>query len=350
VLVDATEQEVARPQDSTTRKQYYSGKQKEFTLKTQIVTDDDHHIVAISAAVPGTMHDKKLCDRLHTLERLPDGAEAKLDKGYQGVAAQVETVTVRDATTAQIDRYKDDLRFFHNLRASVRQRYAETVDYKDYEQRIRALMNRHITSAEVTQMTNLVSIFDEDAFAAEVERVEGTAAKADTIANRVKKTLTEQMEQDPAAHRRFSQLIDDAIAEYRAGRLSERDYLNRMQDALAQIQQGSSSDVPAQLNRYQHARAYYGIIREAASTYRADSQAATSSDLLADAAIAIEQMIETHKIRDWTRNHDVHKAMMNALEDMLYERAAHLGLHLSGTEMDTLLEQLIEVARQRERL
>jgi hypothetical protein len=101
ILVDATEQEVARSQDSATRKQYYSGKQKEFTLKTQVVTDDDHHIIAISTAVPGTMHDKKLCDRLHTLERLPDGAEAKLDKGYQGVAAQVEPVTVRDTTTGQ---------------------------------------------------------------------------------------------------------------------------------------------------------------------------------------------------------------------------------------------------------
>jgi hypothetical protein len=101
VLIDATEQEVARSQDSATRKRYYSGKQKEFTLKTQMVTDDEHHIIAISVAVPGTMHDKKLCDRLHTLDRLPDGANAKLDKGYQGVAAQVEMVTVRDATTDQ---------------------------------------------------------------------------------------------------------------------------------------------------------------------------------------------------------------------------------------------------------
>jgi hypothetical protein len=101
ILIDATEQEVARPQDHATRKRYYSGKQKEFTRKTQVVTDDDHHIIAISVAVPGTLHDKKLCDRLHTLERLPDGADVKLDKGYQGVAAQVETVTVRDATTGQ---------------------------------------------------------------------------------------------------------------------------------------------------------------------------------------------------------------------------------------------------------
>jgi type I restriction enzyme R subunit len=305
---------------------------------------------AVFTTVPN-QRDTELLERFLEPEDRRQEFYAALTSYARSLKVALSTVAfVRDTPAAQIDRYKDDLRFFHNLRASVRQRYAETVDYKDYEQRIRALMNRHITSAEVTQMTNLVSIFDEDAFAAEVERVEGTAAKADTIANRVKKTLTEQMEQDPAAYRRFSQLIDDAIAEYRAGRLSERDYLNRMQDALAQIQQGRSSDVPAQLNRYQHARAYYGIIREAASTYRADSQAATSSDLLADAAIAIEQMIETHKIRDWTRNHDVHKAMMNALEDMLYERAAQLGLHLTGTEMDTLLEQLIEVARQRERL
>ncbi|MBA2680354.1 MAG: HsdR family type I site-specific deoxyribonuclease, partial [Ktedonobacteraceae bacterium] len=32
----------------------------------------------------------------------------------------------------QVNRYKVDFRFFHNLRISVRQRFAETIDYKDY--------------------------------------------------------------------------------------------------------------------------------------------------------------------------------------------------------------------------
>lgn len=36
--------------------------------------------------------------QLHTLGRLPDGTEVALDKGYQGVATQVELVTVRDTT------------------------------------------------------------------------------------------------------------------------------------------------------------------------------------------------------------------------------------------------------------
>ena len=49
VLVDATEQHVYRPGKSNeTRKLYYSGKKKIFTIKTQMLTDDDYHILAIT--------------------------------------------------------------------------------------------------------------------------------------------------------------------------------------------------------------------------------------------------------------------------------------------------------------
>lgn len=98
-LVDATEQRVSRPSDNETRKQYYSGKKKAFTLKTQLVTDGNHHVVAISEAVPGAEHDKKLSDDVRTIERLPDGCEADADKGYQGLADQVSLVTIRNVET-----------------------------------------------------------------------------------------------------------------------------------------------------------------------------------------------------------------------------------------------------------
>lgn len=100
-LVDATEQEVYRPQDNETRKRYYSGKQKAFTLKTEIVTDGEHHIVALSEAVPGAKHDKKLSDEVKTLERLPDGCEVDADKGYQGLDKQVTLVTVCNPETGE---------------------------------------------------------------------------------------------------------------------------------------------------------------------------------------------------------------------------------------------------------
>lgn len=98
-LVDATEQRISRPGDNETRKEYYSGKKKQFTLKTQFVTDGAHHIAAISEAVPGADHDKKLSDDVQTLARLPDGCEADADKGYQGLANQVTLVTIRNVET-----------------------------------------------------------------------------------------------------------------------------------------------------------------------------------------------------------------------------------------------------------
>jgi hypothetical protein len=46
--VDATEQPVYRSQDNEERKRYYSGKKKAFTLKTEFVTDGQHHVRQLS--------------------------------------------------------------------------------------------------------------------------------------------------------------------------------------------------------------------------------------------------------------------------------------------------------------
>ena len=101
-LVDATEQQVYRPGKSNEeRKKYYSGKKKQFTIKTQFVTDGEHHILVISVSVPGATNDKKLSDQVKTVDRLPDRCEASADKGYQGLDKQVSLVTVRNAETGE---------------------------------------------------------------------------------------------------------------------------------------------------------------------------------------------------------------------------------------------------------
>ncbi len=74
------------------------------------------------------------------------------------------------------------------------------------------------------------------------------------------------------------------------------------------------------------------------------------ADLLAEMAIAIERRIEGRKIRDWTTNRDVHREMMNDIEDDLYAMGEAHGLTLSGVALDLILERTIEVARQRDRL
>lgn len=102
VLIDATEQQVYRPsQSNEERKKYYSGKKKQFTLKTQFATDGEHHIEGISVSVPGVKSDIKLSDEVGTVDRLPDECEAQADKGYQGLDKRVSLVTVQDIETGE---------------------------------------------------------------------------------------------------------------------------------------------------------------------------------------------------------------------------------------------------------
>jgi type I restriction enzyme R subunit len=186
----------------------------------------------------------------------------------------------------------------------------------------------------VTPLTNVVNIFDTEAFAYEVERVVGNAAKADTIANRVKRTLIDHMDRDPATYRRFGQMIDDTIQSYRDGRINEVEYLKRMQETLADVQQGAVRDVPAKLTSYPAAQPYWSQLRELALPFDVDAAASPNGDLLADMAIALERIIAERKVRDWTRNSDVQNAMRNELEDYLYDLRASKNVDLAPTEMD----------------
>jgi len=102
VLIDATEQQVYRPgQSNEERLKFFSGKRKQFTRKTQVATDGQHEIKAISVSVPGAKSDLKLSDEVGTMARLPDDCEAQADKGYQGLDKRVGLVTVQDVETGE---------------------------------------------------------------------------------------------------------------------------------------------------------------------------------------------------------------------------------------------------------
>lgn len=84
-IVDATEQPTQRPQDEPTQKQYYSGKKKRHTLKTQIVVGPAGEIWDVSVTVPGAQHDKKLYDQSAVGAQLAEDEALMGDAGFQGI-------------------------------------------------------------------------------------------------------------------------------------------------------------------------------------------------------------------------------------------------------------------------
>lgn len=90
VLVDATEQKVQR-KDS----KYNSGRKKQKTIKTQILTDKKGRILHVETYVPGSIHDFNLFKNSSLpdwLNRNKDRLILYADLGYQGIYKELPSV------------------------------------------------------------------------------------------------------------------------------------------------------------------------------------------------------------------------------------------------------------------
>jgi len=239
----------------------------------------------------------------------------------------------------QLATYKNDLAFFHKLRTAVKLRYAEAIEFGEYEARLRELLNDHIKATSVTVIVAELNIFDTEAFDAAVEALIEPRAKADTILSHAEKTITEKMDENPAFYRRLSQLIDETIQSYREGRISELEFSQQADAIREQLRTGEGDSLPSPLVGHKDAAAYYGILT---------MTLATEADWMATAALAVETIINKQKIRDWVGNLDVEKRMMRALDDGLYEALRDGGITLTDEQLKALIERLIMVARKRD--
>lgn len=87
LLIDATEQPVFRPQERLARRQRYSGKHKQHTLKTQVATTP-HLITHVIGEIPGCVNDTLLLQGSGLLRRIPAACRVRLDLGYEGIEAR----------------------------------------------------------------------------------------------------------------------------------------------------------------------------------------------------------------------------------------------------------------------
>ena len=105
---------------------------------------------------------------------------------------------------ARIDALKRDWKQFSELRHSVRLRYQETVDVKEFEPKIQSLLDDHVSARPAETLIELVNINDPEALKAIVEETGiSDASKADRIASATRRTITEKLDEDPTFYRRF---------------------------------------------------------------------------------------------------------------------------------------------------
>jgi type I restriction enzyme, R subunit len=252
---------------------------------------------------------------------------------------------LRDTPEKTVERYKTDLAFFLKLRVALKKRYAEEIDFKEYEKKIQRLVDTHVKSEGIEQITPPVNIFEREEFQAEVQKLQSTAAKADTIAHRTQRTITEKMDEDPVFYRRFGRILQESIDAYRAKRITEAEYLKQATDVMNSVLHRTGDQLPAPLYDRDEAKAFYGVVAEVFD--RPYGNKVMSPDAKADVAVKIDDIIRKKLVVDWDMNPDVQNQMRNDIDDLLYSVKADGKLPITTEDMDAIVERSIDIAKRR---
>lgn len=290
--------------------------------------------------------DEEEFEQLLKDEQLRDQFYKRLSEYSRTLNIALSTVRFLEETPeATIEKYKKDFHFFQKLRVSVKKRYAEEIDYKEYEQKVQKLIDTYIKTDDILKITPLVDIFDKEKFEQEVTKVGGTRARADTIANRTKKTILEKWEEDPAFYKRFSKLLEDTISEFLEKRLSDAEYLQKVTDIMNAVRNRTGDDIPEKLEHRDVAKAFYGIVYEMISKFQGRDY--DPKEFSADIGLRIDDIIQNSLVVDWVNNADIQNMMLNRIEEYLYDVKDQHGLSLSYDDIDTIMEQSMNVAKHR---
>jgi type I restriction enzyme R subunit len=247
-----------------------------------------------------------------------------------------------------IDRYKADMLRFAKLKQAAQLRFADAVDFKrDYEPRIRKLLDTHLQANDVLILKTSVNILDDAALKRAMDEQEATtpAAQADIIGFNTKRVIEERIKVDPAYYEKFSRLIQQAIDDYRAKRINELTYLQRAKEARAAVLNRPRDDIPVGLRGNDHGIALFGLVKK---IFDGVVTAERGAELAEDTAQAVLSVLATHNVVDFWRNLDAMNQTRIALDHFLYDVIGdERGVKLSTTQMDAIIDQSLALAKTR---
>ena len=161
-----------------------------------------------------------------------------------------------------IAQYKKDLLFFNNLRKIARQDAEETVDYSVYDEQLRRLVDKQVIGESVKEPQGVYIVGElgkeDDANNWSEEK---TRNETDIIRTRIKKTIEQNLNDDPYAQKVLSELLKAVIKEAEALFEHPVKQYALFKSFSEKVDNREIEGIPAKLNNNRHAKAYYGTFR-----------------------------------------------------------------------------------------
>lgn len=250
----------------------------------------------------------------------------------------------------KVEMYKKDLKFFVELRQSVKLRYSDGIDIRQYEPQIQKLIDTHITTDGETIITGKVyNIFDHEERQELMEEMGSYGAQADAIASQTIRHITDRYDEDPVYYKRLGELIRETIQSYHEKRISEKEFLEQAFHYEQQAKTGGESEVPVAVRSKPEVVPFYHLATEVFSNIngQADGELAVPVAVLTEEAIRDVVTVNGDIIVDWQLDPDMPGRIRNRVDGVLLEVERTYKHRFDNDELDMYLDQVIRVAKSR---
>ena len=190
--------------------------------------------IFVQRGVEPTKDEVDACVHLLADERL----RTEFDVALRTFMGTLNTVLPRPAALP----FVGDLKLFGEIQVQTRRRYRDTpdgdFDPRKYQEKIRRLIDEHITVLDLSRKIPPVRINDA-AFAAQVNEVNSDRTKASEMEHAVRHHIREHIDEDPAYYSKLSKRIDEILS-----RLEERwdQVALEFEDLIGDIKQGPTDE------------------------------------------------------------------------------------------------------------
>jgi len=158
--------------------------------------------------------------------------------------------------------YKETLKQFSSLRQLVQQDAGERIDYDEYAEQVRKLLDKHVVGVEVKEPDGVYEVGKMGQKQPEEWSEEKTRNETDIIKTRITRMIEQDLRDDPYAQEAFSKLLREAIAE--AEKMFDHPLKQYMLflEFEEQVQERRLKEIPDVFADNRHAQAYFGVFRK----------------------------------------------------------------------------------------
>ncbi|MGV2705941.1 UNVERIFIED_CONTAM: type I restriction endonuclease subunit R [Aeromonas salmonicida] len=169
-----------------------------------------------------------------------------------------------DSAFSEADRrhYKETVKQLSSLRQLVQQDAGEKVDYDEYAEQVKKLLDKHVVGVEVKEPGGVYEVGKMGQKQPEEWSENKTRNETDIIKTRVTRMIEQELRDDPYAQEAFSKLLRQAIEE--AEKLFEHPLKQYMlfREFEEQVQERRLSDIPDAFAGHRNAQAYFGVFKK----------------------------------------------------------------------------------------